>query len=75
MFSDKLKIVLLFACFGLGLAACGDSDTGTSDKGQSMSNGPMTNVPLEAYDPDIPSMVVEDNGVIGEEEIYNNWPE
>ena len=30
---------------------------------------------LADYDPDVPSMVVEDNGVIGEEEIYNNWPE
>ena len=70
MFSDKLKIVLLFACFGLGLVACGDSGTGSSDKGQSMTDGAV-----EAYDPDVPSMVVEDNGVIGEEEIYNNWPE
>jgi len=70
MFSDKLKIVLLFACFGLGLVACGDSGTGSPDKGQS-----MTNVPVEAYDPDVPSMVVEDNGVIQEEEIYKHWPE
>jgi len=30
---------------------------------------------LEAYDPDVPSMVVEDNGVIQQEEIYKNWPE
>jgi len=30
---------------------------------------------LEAYDPDVPSMVVEDNGVVHEEEIYKNWPE
>ncbi len=70
MFSDKLKIVLLFACFGLGLVACGDSGTGSPDKGQS-----MTNVPVEAYDPDVPSMTVEDNGVIHEEEIYKHWPE
>ena len=70
MFSDKLKIVLLFACFGLGLVACGDSGTGSPDKGQS-----MTNVTVEAYDPDVPSMVVEDNGVIQEEEIYKHWPE
>jgi len=75
MLSNELKIVLLLACFGLGLAACGDSDTGSSDKSQSMTNGPMTNMPVEAYDPDVPSMVVEDNGVIQEEEIYRNWPE
>ncbi len=75
LFSNKLKIVLLFACLGLGLVACGDSDTGSSDKSQSMTNGPMTNMPVEAYDPDVPSMVVEDNGVIGEEEIYKHWPE
>ena len=30
---------------------------------------------LEAYDPDHPSMMVEDNGVVQEEEIYKNWPE
>ncbi len=30
---------------------------------------------LEAYDPDVPSMVVEDNGVVQQEEIYKNWPE
>jgi len=75
MFSNELKIVLLLACLGLGLLACGDSGTGSPDKGQSMTNGPMTNMPVEAYDPDVPSMVVEDNGVIGEEEIYKHWPE
>ena len=107
MFSDKLKIVLLLACFGLGLVACGDSDTGSSDKGasdkpqlmtqdimvedvsssdmsESMSEDNMeasamvegaSDGTLEAYDPDVPSMVVEDTGVLGEEEIYNNWPE
>ncbi len=30
---------------------------------------------VEAYDPDVPPMIVEDNGVIGEEEIYKHWPE
>ena len=107
MFSNKLKIVLLLTCFGLGLVACGDSETGTSDKGasdkpQSMTQDIMveddstsdksesmaedtmeasvmvegsSKGTLEAYDPDIPSMVVEDNGVIGEEEIYRHWPE
>jgi len=29
---------------------------------------------LEAYDPDVPSMVVEDNGVVQQEEIYKHWP-
>ncbi len=70
MLVKKLKLIFIIGLFGLGLAACGDSDTGSSDKGQ-----PMTNGPVEAYDPDVPSMVVEDNGVRGEEEIYNNWPE
>ena len=107
MFFNKLKIVLLLACFGLGLFACGDSDTGTSDIGasdkpQSMtpatteesamveasptevasyaampkdaSGGSTANGGLEAYDPDVPSMVVEDNGVVHEEEIYKAWP-
>ena len=30
---------------------------------------------LEAYDPDAPSMVFEDNGVVHQEEIYKHWPE
>ena len=107
MFSNKLKIVLLFACLGPGLVACGDSDTGTSDKGasdkpqlmtqdimvedvsssdmsESMSEDNMeasamvegaSDGTLEAYDPDVPSMIVEDNGVISEEEIYKHWPQ
>jgi len=107
MFSNKLKIVLLFACLGLGLVACGDSDTGTSDKGasdkpqlmtqdimvedvsssdmsESMSEDNMeasamvegaSDGTLKAYDPDVPSMIVEDNGVISEEEIYKHWPQ
>ena len=75
MLFNKLKLIFIIGLFGFSLAACGDSDTGSSDKSQSMTNGPMTNMPVEAYDPDVPSMVVEDNGVIQEEEIYNNWPE
>ncbi len=70
MLVKKLKLIFIIGLFGLGLAACGDSDTGSSDKGQ-----PMTNGPVEAYDPDVPSMVVEDNGVVQEEEIYKHWPE
>jgi len=70
MLIKKLKLIFILGLFGLGLAACGDSDTGSSDKGQSMTDGAV-----EAYDPDVPSMVVEDNGVIHEEEIYSNWPE
>ncbi len=78
MLVKKLKLIFIIGLFGLGLAACGDSDTGSSDKAQSMTQGAMSEMgdgALEAYDPDVPSMVVEDNGVIGEEEIYNNWPE
>ena len=75
MLFKKLKLIFIIGLFGLGLAACGDSDTGSSDKAQSMTQGAMSEGAVEAYDPDVPSMVVEDNGVIGEEEIYNNWPE
>ena len=70
MLFNKLKLIFIIGLFGFSLAVCGDSGTGSSDKGQSMTDGVV-----EAYDPDVPSMVVEDNGVIGEEEIYNNWPE
>ena len=83
MLLKKLRLILILALFGLGLAACGDSDMGSdsaSDMGSdsASSDAPMAMAAdgtLADYDPDVPSMVVEDNGVIGEEEIYNNWPE
>jgi len=75
MLLKKLKLIFIISLFGLGLAACGDSETGSSEKAQTMPQGAMSDGAVEAYDPDVPSMVVEDNGVISEEEIYNNWPE
>ena len=45
------------------------STTAVSAKAEGASGGT-----LEAYDPDVPSMVVEDNGVVQQEEIYKNWP-
>ena len=45
------------------------STTTVSAKAESASGGT-----LEAYDPDVPSMMVEDNGVVQQEEIYKNWP-
>ena len=73
MLLKKLKLIFIIGLFGLGLAACGgdDSGSGTSDAPKSMASDGT----LEAYDPDVPSMVVEDNGVIYEEEIYKHWPE
>jgi pseudoazurin len=59
-------------------------DDSSSDKSESMAEDTMeasamvedaSEGILEAYDPDVPSMVVEDNGVISEEEIYKHWPE
>ena len=83
MLSNRLQMIFILSLFGLGLAACGDSDTSSSDKAQSISSdkaqsisqGTMSDGSLEAYDPDVPSMVVEDNGVISEEEIYKAWPQ
>ncbi len=43
--------------------------TAVSAKAEGASGGT-----LEAYDPDVPSMVVEDNGVVQQEEIYKHWP-
>jgi len=76
MLLKKLQMIFILALFGLGLAACGDD----SDKGSdsASSDGPMALAAggtLADYDPDVPSMVVEDNGVIYEEEIYKAWPE
>ena len=80
MLLKKLQMIFILILFGLGLAACGDdSDKGTdSAAASSSSNGPMVMAAdgtLADYDPDVPSMVVEDNGVIYEEEIYKAWPQ
>jgi hypothetical protein len=42
---------------------------------QSTSGGGSSKGMVEAYDPDVPSMVVEDNGVVHQEEIYKAWPQ
>ncbi len=71
MLFRKLRLVFMLALFGLGLLACGgDSDSESSATSKPMSSGGV----VEAYDPDVPSMVVEDNGVVSEEEIYKAWP-
>ncbi len=78
MLLKKLQLILVLALFGLGLAACGDSDSGSDSAVSASSDAPMAMAAdgtLADYDPDVPSMVVEDNGVIHEEEIYNNWSE
>ena len=80
MLFKKLKLIFIIGLFGLGLAVCGDdSDKGSDSAAASASSdAPMAMAAdgtLADYDPDVPSMVVEDNGVIGEEEIYKNWPE
>ena len=49
--------------------------TSVATSQKDVSGGSTTEGGLEAYDPDVPSMVVEDNGVVHEDEIYKNWPE
>jgi pseudoazurin len=68
----NLRLVFMIVLFGSGLLACGDDDTAASEKPAVMATA--NNGGVEAYDPDVPSMVVEDNGVVSEEEIYKNWP-
>ena len=79
MLLKKLQLILVLALFGLGLAACGDdSDKGSDSAVSASSDAPMAMVAdgtLADYDPDVPSMVVEDNGVVSEEEIYKAWPQ
>ncbi len=78
MLLKKLQLILVLALFGLGLAACGDdSDKGSDSAVSASSDAPMAMAAdgaLADYDPDVPSMVVEDNGVVSEEEIYKAWP-
>jgi len=78
MLLKKLQLILVLALFGLGLAACGDSDKGSDSAASASSDAPMAlaaDGTLADYDPDVPSMVVEDNGVIHEGEIYKAWPQ
>ncbi len=77
MLLKKLQLVFILGVFGLGLAACGGDDSGAGSSGtsESMSSGGGSSTgAVEAYDPDVPSMVVEDNGVVHQEEIYKAWP-
>ena len=72
MLFRKLRLVFMLTLFGLGLLACGgDSDSESSTTPKAM----VSDGTVEAYDPDVPSMVVEDNGVVSEKEIYKAWPE
>jgi len=81
MLLKKLQLVLILGVFGLSLTACGGDDSGAGSSGtsQSMSQstvgGGSPTGAVEAYDPDVPSMVVEDNGVVHQEEIYKAWPQ
>ncbi len=67
----NLRLVFMIVLFGSGLLACSGDDSGSSDVQKPMTSDGT----VEAYDPDVPSMVVEDNGVVSEDEIYKNWPE
>ncbi len=81
MLFKKIWLILILGVSGLALTACGDSDSGSSDKAKSMDTMSKdmaagdSDATLKAYDPDVPSMVVEDNGVVQQKEIYENWPE
>ena len=84
MLLKKLQLLFMLVVFGLGLAACGDdNDMGSDNKGSgsAVSSSSDGSVALAAdgtladYDPDVPSMAVEDNGVVHQEEIYKAWPQ
>lgn len=90
MLFRKLQLIFIAGLLGLVLAACGDSDSTSDKQStapdamsqeamskesmaKNMSEGDSGST-LKAYDPDVPSMVVEDNGVVQQQEIYQNWP-
>ena len=90
MWFKKIQLVFILGLFALGLTACGgdDSEAGksksmsqdmsSSSTGGSSSEAPMTMAAdgtLADYNPDHPSMVVEDNGVVHQEAIYKAWPQ
>ena len=71
MLFKNLRLVFMIVLFGSGLLGCSGDDSESSDVQKSMTSDGT----VETYDPDVPSMVVEDNGVVSEDEIYKNWPE
>jgi hypothetical protein len=84
----ELQTIFVCIALGLGLSACSDSGkSGDATSDQKMESeamampddsskmGKMEYAPIPDYDPDVPSMIVEDNGVVSEDEIYRNWPE
>jgi len=86
----QLILILTLSGFGLAACGDSDTgpaeepkamapsegiSSSVSSSASSSSSSSSSNGGLEAYDPDVPSMVVEDNGVISEEEIYRNWPQ
>lgn len=52
----------------------GEADISAMAVEEHDSNVSASSEILEAYDPDHPSMMVEDNGVVQQEEIYKAWP-
>lgn len=78
----KIQLVFILGFLALGLAACGGDDGDAESKSMSSGSGsseaPMAMAAdgtLADYNPDYPSMVVEDNGVVHQEEIYKAWPQ
>lgn len=67
MFLKKIQLAFILGFLVLGLAACGGDD---SDAGLMSSDGTLAD-----YNPDHPSMIVEDNGVVHQEAIYKAWPQ
>ena len=79
MLFKKIQLVFIFGFLALGLAACGDDgDAGSKSMSSGSSDAPMAiaaDGTLADYNPDHPSMVVEDNGVVHQEAIYKAWPQ
>ncbi|MFT5426304.1 MAG: hypothetical protein ACI9ZT_001245 [Gammaproteobacteria bacterium] len=76
----KIQLVFILGLLALGLAACGgdDGDAGSNSMSSDSSDKPMAMAAdgtLADYNPDHPSMVVEDNGVVHQEAIYKAWPQ
>ncbi len=71
--SDKAKTMDTISQDSKGQESMSQDSTSQDTMSNDMAAGD-SDATLKAYDPDVPSMVVEDNNAVQQKEIYEKWP-